>query len=165
MDKPLNTAVYACFTTCFYVSARLGEFTVQTLGSFSPNTHITLQYLSYDQDRNGLKVTVLHLPRTKAVGNEGEDVYWASQEGDTDPTKVLAQHLRINQPSNASHLFAYKAMNTCRTLTKAKFLDRIVEAACATDPEPIQGHGISIRKNLICEFDGNYLKLTYFDGK
>ena len=22
-----------------------------------------------------------------------------------------------------------------------------------------------IRKNLICEFDGNYLKLTYFDGK
>ena len=98
MEKPLNTAVYACLTTCFYMLARLGEFTVRTLRSFSPNTHITPQHLSYNQDHNRLKVMVLHLPRTKAVGNEGKDVYWASQEGDTDMTKVLAQHLRINQP-------------------------------------------------------------------
>ena len=98
VEKPLDAVVYACLTTCFYALARLGEFTVRTLGSFSPNTHITPQHLSYDQDCNGLKVTVLHLPRTKAAGNEGEDVYWASQEGETDPTKALAQHLRINQP-------------------------------------------------------------------
>ena len=148
VEKPLDAAVYACLMTCFYVSARLGEFTARTLRSFSPNTHITLQHLSYDQDRNGLKVTVLHLPRTKAAGNKGEDVYWASQEGETDPTKALAQHLRINQPSNASHLFAYKAANTRHTLTKAKFLDSIAEVACAADLKPIQGHGIRIRSTL-----------------
>ena len=61
VEKPLDAAVYACLTTCFYASARLGEFTARTLESFSPNTHITLQHLSYDQDCNGLKVTVLHL--------------------------------------------------------------------------------------------------------
>ena len=55
------------------------------MNSFSPTTHFTTQHLSYDQDRNGFKVTVLHLPRTKAMGSEGEDVYWAAQEGDTDP--------------------------------------------------------------------------------
>ena len=148
LEKPLDAAVYACLTTCFYASARLGEFTTRTLGNFSRSTHITPLHLSYDQDRNGLQVTVLHLPRTKAAGNEGKDVYWATQEGDTDPTEALAQHLRINQPSNSSHLFAYKAANTRRALTKSKFLERVGDAACAAGLEPLQGHGIRIGSTL-----------------
>jgi hypothetical protein len=86
LEEPLDAAVFACLTSCFYASARLGEFTVRTLQSFNPNAHVTLQNLSHDQDRNGLKVTVLHLPKTKTGGNEGEDVYWALQDGETDPT-------------------------------------------------------------------------------
>src|ERR1700761_522524 len=121
--SPFDDAVFACLVTCFYASGRLGEFTVRTLNSFSPSTHITTKNLSYDQDRNGLNVTVLHLPRTKAAGAEGEDVYWASQNGDTDPTAALEQHLQVNQPSEASHLFAYKAQHTRRPLTKKKFLE------------------------------------------
>ena len=148
LDKPLDAAVFACLTTCFYASARLGEFTVRTLVSFSPATHVTTQHLSYDQDRNGFKVTVLHLPRTKAAGNEGEDVYWAAQEGDTDPTAALVQHLRVNQPSVASHLFAYRATNTRRALTKSKFLERVEAAAHAAGLEPLQGHGIRIGSTL-----------------
>ena len=77
-----------------------------------------------------------------------EDVYWASQEGDTDPTKALVQHLRINQPSDASHLFSYKVANTRHTLTKSKFLERVGEAARAAGLEPLQGHGIRIRSTL-----------------
>ena len=148
LEKPLNAAVYACLTTCFYASARLGEFTTRTLGSFSRSTHITPLNLSYDQDRNGLQVTVLHLPRTKAAGNKGEDVYWATQEGDTDPTRALAQHLRINQPPDACHLFTYKVANTRRTLTKSKFLERVGDAARAAGLEPLQGHGIRIGSTL-----------------
>jgi hypothetical protein len=148
LDKPLDAAVFACLTTCFYATARLGEFTVRTLNSFSPTTHVTVQHLSYDQDRNGFKVTVLHLPRTKVAGNEGEDIYWAAQEGDTDPTAALAQHLRVNQPSETSHLFAYKAMHTRRPLTKAKFLARVGDAARAAGLEPLQGHGIRIGSTL-----------------
>ena len=148
LEKPLDTAIYACLTTCFYASARLGEFTAQTLGSFSPSMHITPQHLSYDQDRNGLKVMVLHLPRTKSMDSEEEDVYWASQEGDTDPTKALAQNLRINQPSDASHLFLYKVANMRCMLTKSKFLERVGEAARAVGLEPLQGHGIRIGSTL-----------------
>ena len=148
LDKPLDAAVFACLATCFYASARLGEFTVRTLTTFNPITHITTQHLSYDQDRNGFRVTVLHLPRTKAGGNEGEDVYWASQEGGTDPTAALAQHLRVNQPSETSHLFAYKAGNTRRPLTKVKFLEKVAEAAHAASLEPLQGHGIRIGSTL-----------------
>ena len=148
MEKPLNTAIYACLTMCFYALVRLGEFTAQTLGSFSPNTHVTPKHLSYNQDCNGLKVTVLHLPRTKSAGSEGEDVYWASQEGNTDPTKALAQHLRVNQLSEASHLFLYKVVNTRCTLTKLKFLERVGDAACMAGLEPLQGHGIRIGSTL-----------------
>jgi hypothetical protein len=148
LDRPLDAAVFACLTTCFYASARLGEFTVRTLSSFSPTTHITPQHLSYDQDRNGFRVTVLHLPRTKTAGVEGEDVYWASQDGDTDPTAALTQHLWVNQPAATSHLFAYKAMHARRPLTKAKFLERVGDVAHAAGLEPLQGHGIRIGSTL-----------------
>jgi hypothetical protein len=148
LDKPLDTAIFACLTTCFYTSARLGEFTVRTLTSFSPTMHITPQHLSYNQDHNRFKVTVLHLPRTKTAGNEGEDVYWASQERDTDPTAALTQHLRVNQPSDMSHLFAYKAMHTHCPLTKSKFLEKVGDAARAAGLEPLQGHSIRIGSTL-----------------
>jgi hypothetical protein len=91
---------------------------------------------------------VLHLPRTKSAGNEGEDVYWASQNGDTDPTAALEHHLQVNQPSETSHLFAYKAKHTRRPLTKAKFLGRVQEAACLAGLDPLQGHGIKIGSTL-----------------
>jgi hypothetical protein len=148
LEVPIDAAVFACLVTCFYASGRLGEFTMRTLNSFSPSTHVTTKNLSYDQDRNGLNMTVLHLPRTKAAAVEGEDVYWASQNGDTDPTAALEQHLRVNQPSEASHLFAYKAQHTRRPLTKKKFLERIGSAACAANLEPLQGHGIRIGSTL-----------------
>ena len=148
LSKPLDAAVFACLTACFYASTRLGEFTVRTVNSFKPSTHITPQNLSYDQDRGGHKVTVLHLPRTKAAGNAGEDVYWATQNGDTDPTAALRQHLQVNQPGEAAHLFSYKVLRARRPLTKTKFLERVGEAAREAGLEPLQGHGIRIGSTL-----------------
>lgn len=37
LEEPLNAAVFACLTTCFYTSVRLGKFTVHTLKTFDPN--------------------------------------------------------------------------------------------------------------------------------
>jgi hypothetical protein len=148
LNVPLDAAVFACLTTCFYASARLGEFTVRNLQSFNPGSNVTIQNLSYDQDRNGLRVTVLHLPKTKVASNEGEDVFWASQEGDTDPTAALQNHLQVNQPSEASHLFAYQVNHVRKPLTKTKFLQRVGKAARAAGQEPLQGHGIRIGSTL-----------------
>ncbi|KAH9056791.1 hypothetical protein EDB87DRAFT_1675882 [Lactarius vividus] len=134
LDNPLDAAILACISTCFYASARLGEFTVRTLESFRPGTHSATKNLSYDQDHSGNQVTVLHLPVTKAAGRDEEDVYWATLAGETDPTAALQNHLRVNLPPESSHLFAYRAKNTRRPLTKAKFLER--------------GHGIRIGSTL-----------------
>jgi hypothetical protein len=148
LKEPLDAAVFACLVTCFYASTRLGKFTVRTLGSFNPNVHITVWNLSYNQDWNGCNVTMLHLPRTKVASSEGKDVYWASQDGDMDPTAALQNHLWVNQPSEATHLFAYRAKHACWPLTKTKFLGRVAEAACAANLEPLQGHGIWIGSTL-----------------
>jgi hypothetical protein len=66
LSNSLDAAVYACLTTCFYASARLGEFTVRKLEGFDSSRSISRKHLSYDQDQNGFKVTVAHLPKTKA---------------------------------------------------------------------------------------------------
>ena len=91
---------------------------------------------------------MLHLPSTKTAGAEMEDVYWASQQGETDPTAALQNHLQVNQPTEGSHLFAYQAKHARRPLTKAKFLERVGAAARAAGLEPLQGHGIRIGSTL-----------------
>ena len=75
-------------------------------------------------------------------------MYWASQQGDTDPEAALQNHLRINQPTEASHLFTYQAKHTRRPLTKMKFLEKVGAATRAAGLEPLQGHGIWIRSTL-----------------
>ena len=121
LDDPLNAVIFTCLTTCFYALARLGKFTIQTISSFNLNKQITTQCLSYNQDWNGLQVMVLHLPTIKVTGNEGKDVYWATQNVATNPTAALQNHLRINQLSEATHLLMYHTKNTpCCPLTKPK---------------------------------------------
>ena len=108
LEVLLNTAMFACLTTCFYALARLSEFVVHTLTSFNPNIHVTTQNLTYKQDHHGYKVTVLHLPSTKSTGTKGEDVYWASQQGDTDPEVALQNYL-CHEPRYWSTTDQYKA--------------------------------------------------------
>jgi len=145
---PLDAAVFACLTTCFYASARLGEFTVRRLEGFDPSKSVTRKHISYDQDRNGNKVTVLRLPKTKASQLDGEDVFWAQQDGPTDPDAALANHLAVNNPPEEAHLFAYRHKKGNRfvwqPLTKNKFLERLKKAALAANLDPLQGHGIRI---------------------
>ena len=151
LSNPLDVAVFACLTTCFYASARLGEFVVRKLEGFDNGKSVSRKHLSHDQDRNGLKVTVVHLPRTK-TSPQGEDVFWAKQNGITDPDVALENHLRVNNPPPDCHLFAYTYRRGTKTeyraLTKVKFLERLAKAAQAANLEPLQGHGTQIGSTL-----------------
>jgi len=150
---PLDAAVYACLTTTFYGSARLGEFTVPSLNGFNPRKHITLANVAWDkEDRQGFKVTQFFVPQTKTSAN-GETVYWATQEGVTDPDAAIKNHIRVNSPAQTDHLFAYKHTDrggkvSSRPLTKTAFLTRVRKAAMDRGLEPLQGHGIRIGGTL-----------------
>jgi len=93
LNVSLDVAVYACLTTCFYASARLGEFAVCKLDGFNSSKSVSRKHLSYNQDQNNHKVTVVHIPKTKASPLSGEDVFWARQNGATDPDAALENHL------------------------------------------------------------------------
>ncbi|KAF8951390.1 DNA breaking-rejoining enzyme [Flammula alnicola] len=147
LNNPLHAAVYACLTTSFYSAARLGEFTVRRLDAFNPAIHVKPSDVRDDQDRNGLKSTVFHIPRTKTAIN-GEDVSWSMQHGDTDPEAAFHKHTEVNQPPREGPLFAYRHKNTHRPLTKTKFLEVVRKAAKEAGLEPRQGHGIRIGATL-----------------
>ncbi|KDQ49030.1 hypothetical protein JAAARDRAFT_144039 [Jaapia argillacea MUCL 33604] len=147
LDNPLDAAVYACLTTTFYAAARVGEFMVRQLDTFNPAIHVKPSDKRQEQDRNGLMTTTFHLPQMKS-SLDGKDVYWARQDGPTDPEAAWIQHQEVNQPLADGHLFAYRFKDGYRPLTKAKFLERLRTAAREASLEPLQGHGICIGPTL-----------------
>lgn len=146
-EDPLDAAVGSCLTTAFYSIARLGEFTIPNLTAFDPTLHVKRSDIVNDTDRNGLKTTAFHLPRTKSSPT-GEDVFWGKQNGPTDPEAALLNHLRVNDPPANSALFAYKHRKVYRPLTKSKFIARVAQAAKAAGLDPLQGHSIRIGATL-----------------
>ena len=149
LSLPLDASVYSCLTIGFYSVARVGELTIPRLNAFDPAKHITPANLRTETNQNGMGVTVLHIPHTKAAPLEGEDVYWSRQHGPTDPYEALANHRRINDPMVNDHLFAYIHKGRLRPLTKHAFIKRVAEAAQAAGLEPLQGHGIRIGATLL----------------
>ncbi|KAF5373260.1 hypothetical protein D9615_007476 [Tricholomella constricta] len=146
-EDPFDAAVFACLVCLFYSASRVGEFTVRRLDAFNPSWHPSRQSLSRDQDRNGRKVTILQIPRTK-TSVEGEEVFWSTQNGPTDPEAAMNRHLEINCPGDEQHLFAYKYKGGHRPLTKTAFVKRLATLARSAGLDPLQGHGIRIGATL-----------------
>ena len=98
-------------------------------------------------DRNGLRSTVFHIPRTK-TSIHSEDVSWSKQSGDTDPEAALAHHMALNKPPPDVHLFSYLKDSKFRPLTKMEFIQTVAAATRKAGLEPRQGHGIRIGATL-----------------
>jgi hypothetical protein len=103
--------------------------------------------IRFDEDRHGLRVTVLHLPRTK-MSTTGEDVYFAPQSGDVDPHHALSNHLFVNTPSPSTALFSWRHPKGLRPLTRSAFLSRLDRAATQLGMESLNGHGLRIGGTL-----------------
>ncbi|KAJ6519000.1 hypothetical protein C8R45DRAFT_1204272, partial [Mycena sanguinolenta] len=146
-SKPLDAAVWSCLTTLFWSTSRGGEFTVKTLTSFDPAIHVKPSDVSNEVDRNGLQQTNFALPRTKSAP-QGESVYWAEQNGPTDPKSAFLNHLSVNSPPANQALFSYWHGNTRRPLTKPAFKKRLAQAFKDADVEFIHVHGIRIGSTL-----------------
>lgn len=147
LSKPLDATVFACLTTTFFSAARLGEFTLPSLKAFDPGQHVKPADVHYNQDRNGLQVTVFRLPRTKC-SIDREDVYWASQHGVFDPQAAPSNHFAVNDPPRSQALFSWRHPNGIHVLTRAEFLKRINLAASELHLESLKGHGIRIGATL-----------------
>ncbi|KAK0216607.1 hypothetical protein EDD85DRAFT_782050 [Armillaria nabsnona] len=147
LSLPLDAAVAACLTMTFYSAAHLGEFTLTTLGCFDPDVHCKRSNMRKVRDRNNLEQTVFFIPKTK-TSPHGEDVFWATQEGLSDPQALLDNHFNVNNPPLSQPIFSYTRNGKLRPLTKPAFLARLHKAFKDAKLEPLQGHGIRIGSTL-----------------
>jgi len=148
VSTPLHAAFYACLTTTFWSTARLGEFTVKNLTTFKPEIRVKPSDVTSTTDQNGFETTEFFIPLTKAEPIAGETVSWSEQHGQTDPKAAFQNHLTVNNPPRKGPLFAYKCGSISKALTKSKFLQVLTIAAKAAGLDPLQGHGIRIGSTL-----------------
>jgi len=151
LDNPLDAAMFACITTCFWCIARLGEFTVPSINTFDPTKHITKVGLSLVKDRNGLTVYKFDLPWTKTsrTSSHGESVQCAEQSGPVDPIFTLENHFRINTVAPNEHLFTrtHSSSRHC-PLSKRELTNRINKLAESINSPNLKGHSLRIRGTL-----------------
>ncbi|KAH7920748.1 hypothetical protein BV22DRAFT_966449, partial [Leucogyrophana mollusca] len=149
LDDPRDAAIFACITTVFYCVARLGEFTVPALKNFDPTKHVTRAHMARESDRNGLTVTKFHIPSTKSAPVLGEETQFATQEGLSDPTAALSNHLRVNPADASAHLFTWSHPKGPRPLTKKEVTKRLSDLA-STHPDlpDLKGHSLCIGGTL-----------------
>lgn len=151
LNEPLDAAIFACMTTCFWCIARLGEFTVQSTKTFRPSKHITRAGFSEVRDRNNFLVKRFDLPWTKmtAMSGKGESVQCAKQDGPADPFFALENHLVINPGQSSDHLFAWKHVDgSLHPLSKRQFTSRISALTKLYNLPNIKGHSLRIGGTL-----------------
>ncbi|KIK76876.1 hypothetical protein PAXRUDRAFT_168549 [Paxillus rubicundulus Ve08.2h10] len=105
LADPADAAVFACLTTMFWCTARVGEFTVPHLDAFNPSLHVKPSNVTHEKDRQGVMVTNFCLPRTKSA-LLGEDISWAQQHSPSDPQAALQNHFNMNNLPMDGYLFA-----------------------------------------------------------
>ena len=123
--------------------------TVPSLSAFDPKRHVKRSDLGESIDRRGLRTTSIHVPITKGNQNEGESLYWAKQDGPSNPESALKKHLEINSPPVDFHLFGYpNAKGIMLLLSKKTFITRVSKAATIAGLPRIKGHSIRIGATL-----------------
>ncbi|KAI0634905.1 hypothetical protein C8Q77DRAFT_1053520, partial [Trametes polyzona] len=149
LATPLDAAVWACACVAFFSLARLGELTVQNQKAFKAALHPSRGSIRPEVHRDGSRVTVIRLPRTKAA-SAGEDISFARTNHCADPAEALRNHLEVNALPAACHLFAYRKQpsNAIVPLTRSAMLKRIRAAAKKTNTGDVSGHSFRIGGTL-----------------
>jgi hypothetical protein len=147
-----DVAWWACFTTVFWSCARLGEFVVPVEDTFDARVHITPAQVVRRRDAEGNWLTVFSLPWTK-VKADGEEVFWAAQEGSEDPEHALHVHMTHNAPPADGPLFAYRddaaATGASWTaMTRSAFLGRLKRVCDELGVDAPHGHSLRIGGTL-----------------
>ena len=94
-------------------------------------------------------MTSIYIPITKGNQNKGESLYWAKQDGPSNPENALKKHLKINSPPVEFHLFGYpNAKGIMLPLSKKTFITRVSKATTIAGLPWIKGHSIHIGATL-----------------
>ena len=122
---------------------------VPNLFTFNPKIHVKRSDLGESVNHQGLKMTTIHVLVTKATRIDGESLYWAKQDGASDPEEAMWMHLEVNNPPASFHLFGYpNSQGTMTPMFKKTFTTWISKAAVAASLPQLKGHSIHIGATL-----------------
>lgn len=148
LSTPRDIAFFACLTTTFWATARLGKFVIPSIAAYNPSVHVKPSNVSIKRDASGRhQVHNFRLPRTK-VSDAGEDVMWAAQLGDADPFLAFELHLQKNAPPNDGPLFAYRDGRGHTPTTRDRFLRRLSQVCTTLKIPDMHGHSLRIGGTL-----------------
>ena len=88
------------------------------------------------------------MPKTKSSLIKGEELYWARQQGHSDPMSTMERHLELNNPAQDFHLFGYQKKGKMVPLTKRAFADCLSVAVTKAELPDLKGHSIRIGSTL-----------------
>jgi hypothetical protein len=95
----------------------------------------------------GKSAWVLHVPKTKCNQIEGEDLYWVPQPPEIafcDPVVAMEAHLKLNDPAQDEHIFAYSNKTGRHYLTRAVFSTEMRQLALEAKITIPTGHSFRI---------------------
>ena len=123
LRNPLDTAIAAAASVAFWGQCRLGELLAPSCSDTSTSSRPSRQNLSTKSPHCHVSSYTLFLPQTKTK-RHGDSITIVSQVGPSDPLHLLRNHLRVNDLTPSSPLFAYKASHSYYPLTKRQFIIR-----------------------------------------
>ena len=139
----LDAAVWAALLVIFWSTSRCGEFLLPRLSGFDSRIHVQLRHYS-TTTQNGVLVHSFHLPWTKTRKFEGDDVFFAAQDGPCDPAAALRAHVLLNVPPDDAPLFTHYVKGRARPLTTSGMRSRLKAAATTLDVTMPPGHSARI---------------------
>jgi len=147
LTNSFDATVYAVACVAFWACCRLGELLVTSRGAFNLQRDISRGCLkTRGVAKFGRRFTMLHLPKTKTKGQQGEDIYLIDCPLLSNPVNAFEHHLASNPhvPEDAP-LFAWQSADGgwC-PMTKTWFMESCIGAWRKEGLDLLEGHSFRI---------------------
>jgi hypothetical protein len=148
-SDPKSVAFYACITTTYYATARLGEFVVPTTKTvFDAQRYISGTGWSDESDEAGRRIWKFELPFTKVL-DMGETVSWMTTNDMSDPLAAFQHHIALNQPNADHFLFSYRDhLGNLTPMSQKRFTSCLDDYCKKMGEKALNGHGLRIGHTL-----------------
>ncbi|KAJ3537651.1 hypothetical protein NMY22_g5509 [Coprinellus aureogranulatus] len=147
LSDPFHAAVWACATVSFYGCRRLGETTIPSDGKFSSQLHGTRDghLIKKRTLSGGARSFSIRIPWTKMTREKGTTIIITATNNELCPYTAFENHLLVNgSPPPNTPLFAFRRRRTWSSMTKATFLDFVLDIFEKAGLEHVQGHSFRI---------------------
>ena len=141
-SSPDRLMLWAASTTAFFGFCRSGEVTINSEGSYDPQSHLSVSDLAVDQSTDPSMISILLKHSKTDQGRKGMKIVIGKTTDDLCPVAALLAYLNV-RGSHPGPLFQWKSGTP---LTKTKFVEEVRAAleAAHLPAKDFAGHSFRI---------------------